>query len=339
MTSGADVRPGTSEPGFEESQQRYHRIKVPVDRGNLCVGIWEPSENAEDAPVIVALHGITGNHLCWAFAAQAAAGVRIVAPDLRGRGGSHHLSGPFGLAQHADDMARVLDHLGVERAVVLGHSMGAFVGLVAAERHLDRVSSLIMVDGGLPMDSGPTPLPSGPGLPDPVVSRLTLTFPDEASALRFWRMHPALIGQYTRELEEYARHDLGGTPPTLRSRSTPDSVIADAADIREGGHILAALGRLAVPTQWLTAAKGLLNESPGLYPPNAVVYWREQYPGIEVHPTFGLNHYTVILSSRGGEVIAKAVSRAVNGEVRHQVRRDVVVDQARDRVGLSRSAT
>ena len=55
------------------------------------------------------------------------AGVRLIAPDLRGRGRSNTLPGPFGMTRHADDMAAVLDFLGVPRAVVVGHSMGGFV--------------------------------------------------------------------------------------------------------------------------------------------------------------------------------------------------------------------
>ena len=47
----------------------------------------------------------------------------------------------------------MLDALGVERAVVVGHSMGAFVALVLGDLYPERVSRLVLVDGGLPLAS------------------------------------------------------------------------------------------------------------------------------------------------------------------------------------------
>ena len=54
-----------------------------------------------------------------------------------------------------DDVVAALDHLGVEKAQIVGHSMGAFVAAVVARRHPDRVSSLLLVDGGLPLELPP----------------------------------------------------------------------------------------------------------------------------------------------------------------------------------------
>ena len=61
-----------------------------------------------DAPLVLALHGITGNHLAWAPLHRRVPGHTILAPDLRGRGLSSELPGPFGIARHADDAAAVL---------------------------------------------------------------------------------------------------------------------------------------------------------------------------------------------------------------------------------------
>ena len=119
-------------------------IAVPVPGGALTVGIWN---NAPDAP---AIHGITANHRCWPLLADHLPGVRIIAPDLRGRGRSRDLGGPYGLEQHARDLVAVLDHLELESVAVVAHSMGAFVAVLLAARFPDRVSSLTLVDGGPP---------------------------------------------------------------------------------------------------------------------------------------------------------------------------------------------
>ena len=104
-------------------------------------------------PTVVAIHGITGNHRCWPYLVETLPGARVVAPDLRGRGRSAGIAGPFGMARHADDIVAVLDALEVSSAVIVGHSMGGYVALVTADRHENRVRSLVLVDGGLPLGS------------------------------------------------------------------------------------------------------------------------------------------------------------------------------------------
>src|SRR5215216_300705 len=94
------------------------RFDVPVSGGPLAAYRWPGA-----GPL-----GIAANHRSWGVvAAQLDGAVRLVAPDLRGRGRSNELPGPYGIAQHADDMVAVLDALGEESAVVAGHSMGGFV--------------------------------------------------------------------------------------------------------------------------------------------------------------------------------------------------------------------
>src|SRR5918998_4160417 len=98
------------------------RFDVHVAGGELAAYRWPG-----DGPLVVAAHGITSNHRSWGVVAAALDGdVTLVAPDLRGRGRSNGLPGPYGIERHADDVAALLDHLEVERAVVAGHSMGGF---------------------------------------------------------------------------------------------------------------------------------------------------------------------------------------------------------------------
>ena len=129
----------------------YTTIDAPVRGGNLHAGRWLPAAGPAAVPVL-AVHGVTATHLSWFAVAGSAPDLDIVAPDLRGRGGSRTLPGPAGMGQHADDLAALLDHLGIEKVVLAGHSMGAFVSVVMADRHPDRVERMLIVDGGLPLD-------------------------------------------------------------------------------------------------------------------------------------------------------------------------------------------
>lgn len=101
---------------------------------------------------MVAVHGV--NATGAAFASLAAElGPRLVgviAPDLRGRGGSFGEPPPWGIAAHADDVASLIEQVTAGPVTVVGHSMGAHVAVVMATARPDLVVRLVLVDGGPP---------------------------------------------------------------------------------------------------------------------------------------------------------------------------------------------
>ncbi|MCH7750179.1 MAG: alpha/beta fold hydrolase, partial [Acidobacteria bacterium] len=115
-------------------------LTVPVTGGDLFVARWG------SGPPVLAVHGITGSHAAWPWVADRLVGaVSLIAPDLRGRGASNGLPGLFGMAAHAADLVAVLDHLDVTRAVVVGHSMGAWIG---ATRSAEPAGAVPVRHGG-----------------------------------------------------------------------------------------------------------------------------------------------------------------------------------------------
>jgi pimeloyl-ACP methyl ester carboxylesterase len=96
--------------------------------------------------VVVLVHGHPFNRSMWApqLEALAAAGWRAVVPDLRGYGESSVTPGIVPLEVFADDIAALLDHLGVARAVVAGLSMGGQIAMAFAERHPARLRGLVL---------------------------------------------------------------------------------------------------------------------------------------------------------------------------------------------------
>ncbi|MET9824481.1 alpha/beta fold hydrolase [Streptomyces sp. NPDC006349] len=105
-------------------------------------------------PVLL-IHGHPFNRTLWApqTAALTAAGHRVVAPDLRGYGRSSVTTGKVLLADFADDLAGLLDHLGIEDAVVGGVSMGGQIAMELQLRHPDRVRALVLSDTSAPAET------------------------------------------------------------------------------------------------------------------------------------------------------------------------------------------
>ncbi len=282
-------------------------LNVPVDGGNLRVLQWGTGKR-----VAIAIHGITASAMSWlAVARHMPADWTLAAPDLRGRGHSFDLPGPYGLDRHAADVAAVLRHFG-GRSVLAGHSMGAYVALLTRDAHPDLVRRLVLVDGGLPL-----PVPEGVDLDvaleaglGPAIARLGQTFPDTETYLDFWRAHPALADHWTADIEAYIRYDLVGEPGQLRSRAVADAVRADGRDLLAEKPIADALSRLRRPTPLLTAPAGMFGAPPGVLPPELVASWAERVPPLRPQTVPGVNHYTIMFEREAAAAESQAIRAA-----------------------------
>src|SRR5581483_5457977 len=112
----------------------------------------------------------------------------LVAPDLRGRGRSNGLPGPYGVAAYARDLLAVLDAYDVGRGIVVGHSLGAYIVARLAADHPDRVTAAILVDGGLtiPGIAGVEPQTFIEGFLGPALTRLKLRFSTRDAYREWW---------------------------------------------------------------------------------------------------------------------------------------------------------
>jgi pimeloyl-ACP methyl ester carboxylesterase len=102
---------------------------------------------ADGAPVVL-IHGHPFNRTMWRpqTAALTAAGYRLIAPDLRGYGDSDTVAGTTLFPALADDIAALLDHLELDRAVVGGVSMGGQITMEFQRGHPQRVRALVLAD-------------------------------------------------------------------------------------------------------------------------------------------------------------------------------------------------
>ncbi|MDH6223786.1 MULTISPECIES: alpha/beta fold hydrolase [Streptomyces] len=105
-------------------------------------------------PVLL-IHGHPFNRTLWApqSGALAAAGYRVVTPDLRGYGDSDVTPGQVYLSGFADDLAGLMDLLGIDQAVVGGVSMGGQIAMEMQRRYARRVRALVLSDTSAPAET------------------------------------------------------------------------------------------------------------------------------------------------------------------------------------------
>ncbi|WP_017601594.1 alpha/beta fold hydrolase [Nocardiopsis lucentensis] len=280
-----------TERGPEATWTDGNASTVPVPGGDLAVTRWGTGPGTP----VLGIHGITANGYALARLAvelERLGGPPLIAPDLRGRGRSGHLPGPFGLGAHVDDVIAVLDAHDVDRTVLVGHSMGAFVACLAAVRHPDRVTGLLLIDGGHGL-----PVPPGVDIEDvlgPAMTRLRMSFTSADAYRDFWRGHPAMAGRWNTWVDHYVTRDLTGTPPELRSACSEEAARVDGAQVLTDPETLGAVHRLSRPARLAWAARGLLDESPGLYTPERLAGLPDDLALLELPDD---NHYSPMFSS------------------------------------------
>lgn len=285
---------------------RPARGRVAGDGVELAFGYWP----GRGAPV-VALHGLTASHMCFAGIAERLLGrYAVFAPDLRGRGDSDKPEGPYGMAQHARDVAAAMRSMGLGASIVVGHSMGAFVAAALAAQEPGLVSGLVLLDGGYVPDA-PAGVASDSGPNAALVQRITQLrqiYPSRQAYREFWRAQPHFPPQdWNHWVEEFLDYEVGGD-----SRVQPKACEAGVrVDLGEVSHREAIAGRLqsvCVPALLVRAESGFTPGQPPLFPDALVAEFRKRVPHIEDHKIAGTTHYTLIFGEKAATRIAELIS-------------------------------
>jgi 3-oxoadipate enol-lactonase len=216
-------------------------------RTQVATGAWVQYDDAGRGRPLVLLHAFPLSRAMWRpQLGELTQDCRVIAPDLRGFGGTSPFAGPPSLEQMADDVAALLDALGVREPVVLGGlSMGGYVSFAFVRKHAARLRALVLADTRAEADGA------------------------EARANRdhliaFARAHPArdvieqmlpkLVGETTRtrrpEVVEEVRR--------IASAQTAEGIIGALEAMRDRPDSTALLPRIAVPTLVLVGSEDAL---------------------------------------------------------------------------------
>ena len=103
---------------------------------------------------LMLIHGYPLDHFIWnEVAAQLENDFDLILPDLRGFGESTTIESPYSISDIANDLAVLLDSLGVEQTALAGHSMGGYVALAFVKAFPQRVSGLALVSSQAAADT------------------------------------------------------------------------------------------------------------------------------------------------------------------------------------------
>ncbi len=242
-------------------------------------------------PAIVAVHGLTSNHTAWYPIADVLAGRhRLIAHDLRGRGDSEKPDKGYGLAEHSADLLGLLDHFGLERAVVMGHSLGAHIGVHFASHHPARVVKLVLVDGGLDVRAEVFDSIA------PSVNRLGVEFPSVEMFLAIVQTLPMFAGRWNDHLARHFTYDVEPGPGGgVRSKVARHSIEEEVTNLQRT-RLWAWHHRIAAPTLLLRAPDGLLTADDCLMTQGEAEAMAHAIPDCRLVVVPGTNHYTILLS-------------------------------------------
>jgi pimeloyl-ACP methyl ester carboxylesterase len=205
------------------------------------------SDHGTGMPVLL-VHGFPLDHGMWQLQIDALkSGCRVIAPDLRGFGRSAVTPGGVTMEQFADDLAAMLDSLGVREPVVFcGLSMGGYIAWQFWRRHRQRLRALVLCDTRAVADT-----PDGVQGRHALAEKVLAEGPQAAAAA----MMPKLFGKRTAAeqpelIEAVRRMILASEPQGIAAALRGMAVRIDATPL---------LGQIDVPTLVLVGAEDAIS--------------------------------------------------------------------------------
>ena len=261
--------------------------KVKGDGMQINLAIWEGS-----AGPILCVHGITANCRCWdVLAASLTPDYRVMAMDLRGRGQSQKPATGYSLDHHLRDINCLLDDLQLERAVIMGHSLGAFIGLAFAAQYPQRTERLILVDGG--GDLSPEQFNKVFDGIKPALDRLGQIFPSTDAYLDKMKQAPYLH-PWTPAIETYCRYEIEAADGGVRTNIDPAHIREESANIRKVNCASFYPG-LQCEVLILRAPNGLLSQDDLLLPEDVIKKMTAEIQHVKRFDVADTNHYGILM--------------------------------------------
>ena len=256
---------------------------------------------ADASRTALLVHGLTGRAEAFETLAEKLGSAtggpddywRLLALDLRGRGASREVAdGEGGIPEHTRDLLALLDRERLDRVVFVGHSMGAMIGAYLAAEHPERVSGLVLIDGGADVTD------EIDALVDPSVKRLEETYASREAYLEYMKSQPVFENRWDQHLERYFAGDVKqGDDGRWYPRAELETVQKDRAQMN--GYPLSELWPdIRCPTLILLSTVGLAGSDEGfILPPQEARRMQEKISDSTLVEIENTNHFDILYSA------------------------------------------
>jgi pimeloyl-ACP methyl ester carboxylesterase len=241
---------------------------------------------------VLCVHGLTANCRCWdVVAAGLAPAHSVLAMDLRGRGLSDKPAGGYSLQQHVRDIFFLLDNLGLEKVVLMGHSLGAYISIYFAAQHPARVDKVILLDGGGQLEK--KQWDKIDLVIQPSLDRLGQIFPSFEAYVEILKQSPVLQ-PWSQAIEDYFRYESETVEGGVRSRIVPEHIFEEVQNVHQAAPS-EYYPQLKCPVLILRATDGILSPDDQVLPEAAAERMLAEIADARRVDVPGTNHYSILL--------------------------------------------
>ncbi len=260
--------------------------RVMAQRIRMFVRDWQGAQ-----PPVLFLHHITANSLEALRLARLLRGRRrLIAPDLRGRGKSDMPFGEYGLAVHYRELSEALKRLHISQCAVVGHSFGAMLGVWLAAHEPERVTHLVLIDGGAP------PNPHEVRALNAYYDSMAYRYPSLDAYIERYKAHP-LYQPYTEELDALLRSNLrlqpDGSYMRVMARYVLDAERAPAA-VAQWADLPRLYAQVRCPVLILRAGMGIFSPTEPVLTDEIVALMQAGMPQAQVLTIPEAGHTTIV---------------------------------------------
>lgn len=258
-------------------------------------------------PAIFLLHGLSANAI--EFGGLIDDGLpaqhRVIAPDLRGRGRTDKPASGYDMPDHAADVIALMDHLGLDRVIMGGHSFGALLSIYLAANYPDRVIRVVVIDAAIFFH------PDTEKLLKPSLARLERILPSANAYIEEMKGAPHVAGVWDNSVEAYFRAELqenpDGTAQSLTSANAVEQALRGVGK-EDWGKLVSEVTQ---PVLLLNAGEGYGPPgAPPLVPPEHARMTAEAFADCKYVAVPG-NHMTMVFG-KNAAVVRKEIEDFLN---------------------------
>ncbi|RST58784.1 alpha/beta hydrolase [Siminovitchia terrae] len=247
-------------------------------------------ETPGEQGTIIGSHGLTGNHKQLHYYQEAFSGTyQFISYDILGRGNSEAAAGDSSIYTHADHLLDLIATLEIERPILLGYSMGAYISAIAASR-LANTESLILLDGAGLADESTRQLVL------PSLERLKKTYSNPDQYIEeAKKLYTRLNINWDQQMEEAVHYEIAKDERFWRNKSNLQTITRDFESFYtfQSANVLA---HIACPV-FLLISTGSIGDKGPLFQEEGYAQMKKQLSRLqtEVSP---VNHYELVFNKQ-----------------------------------------